>query len=115
MRCRWCFFVPAISGLSIVLSGPTRSALQAMLANLGSDDELPSFPPESSDPPSSGDVDEADTGMPLYSCCCARYFCAFIQKRQLQLGCRLGFVCMKQPSRAAAAVDIRGTCVYKWC
>ncbi|KAL8610961.1 hypothetical protein ACOMHN_042577 [Nucella lapillus] len=42
---------------------PTRSALQAMLAKLGSDDELPDFPSESSDTATSREGDEEDVGM----------------------------------------------------
>lgn len=39
--------VRTLSCLPTVLSGPTRSALQAMLANLGSEDDLPAFESES--------------------------------------------------------------------
>ncbi|KAK7104752.1 striatin-3-like isoform X1 [Littorina saxatilis] len=43
---------------------PTRSALQAMLANLGSEDDLPGFESEPpSSPPNPSEADEVDAGM----------------------------------------------------
>lgn len=76
--------VCALSCLPIVLSGPTRSALQAMLANLGSDDDLPGFQSESSGSPNSSEADEVDAGMlPIPSinyvptCVSERVFCKY--------------------------------------
>ena len=58
-----CVCICALSCLPVVLSGPTRSALQAMLANLGTDDDLPGFESESSSSPNSSEMDEVDAGM----------------------------------------------------
>lgn len=57
-----CVDLCALSCLPVVIPGPTRSALQAMLANLGSEDDLPGFQSESSGTPDSSETEEVDAG-----------------------------------------------------